>query len=96
MSTLSELLTNITQGADDDRAYILAAALNLYSESRRRLYGRVLFTPNDIRSLGQITSLLLLDTEVDTPLAPARSRELTTEEEKGLLEGLERKVERRT
>lgn len=92
MSNLSDLLTKITEGADGDRAYILAAAFNLYNESRRRLFGRVLFTPNDVKALGQIINLLLLDTEVDAPLAPTRSRGLTVEEEKSLLEGVTKQI----
>ena len=54
-----------------DSLYIIACAVNLYSECLRRRAGRVLYGPNDIQKLFEMAKMLLdiQDPGVRPPLA---------------------------
>lgn len=83
--TLLELIRTYNTGHEDDIAYTIAGAINLYAEARRRLHGRVLFTPNDVRAIFTMIEVLITDTKVDDPLPDSRPRELSTEESEELM-----------
>lgn len=87
--SLMDIIKSVNRGADDDVAYVIAVAINAYNESRRRLHGRVLYTPNDVKALLNIVDTLIRDTPINAPLTPPRAYELTIEERDKLLNSLE-------
>lgn len=53
-ATITDLLRGVNDNPDDEnKAYILAATFNLYSEAIRRLHGRVLLHPRRHPSYSQ-------------------------------------------
>ena len=87
--TIREILSNVTQAEDDDIAFIIAAAINLYSESQRRLNKKVLFGVNDVRKLISVINLLIAQPEPEPDLKRTRPLKLTQEEEDNVISGLE-------
>ena len=94
--TLMQMLATLNSGNEDDIAFIAAAAHNLYNEANRRLRGKVLLSPMDVKALSQILDILLTD-RYDGPEAfePAKSRpfKLTDEESDHLLKAISNKTE---
>jgi len=89
---ISQILASLTAAEDTDASFIIAAAINLYIEARRRMEGRVLLSSTDIKPLFDLCSSLLATTaKPDLP----RSRKLTEEESAGVLEAVESKIGRR-
>ncbi len=91
--SISQMLATLNTGSDDDIAYIAAACYNLYAEANRRLRGRVLFGPADIKALNQILDILLTDREVEPIPKAGRAFKLNDEEAEKLLEGIRRDKE---
>lgn len=87
--SLLEMIKTLNAASEDDIAFVTAAALNLYSESRRRIHGRILYTPADIRAIFAMIDTLLTDRSVDQFIATGRPRKLTSDEEKNLLNAIE-------
>lgn len=86
-SSIRSILATLTADDDESEAFLMAAAFNLYAEAMRRVRGRALLGPSDIRNVFSICQLLL---QKDPPaqvqtFAHARSRELTEEEKAHLL-----------
>lgn len=79
--SIHEMLHNVSHAENQDTAYLVAAAINLYSEAIRRRVGRVLYGPNDVKAMLTICEIILTveDTQYQTQ-APARPQELTEEE----------------
>jgi len=86
--SIAQMLATLNTGSDDDIAYIAAATYNLYAEANRRLRGRVLFGPSDIKALNEILDILLTDRQSDPIPKAARSFKLSDEEAEKLLEGI--------
>lgn len=99
-NSIRPLLERLAQGQSDEESYIIAASINLYIESLRRVDGRILLTPKDIPSLFHIVDLLLNPPKsLSFEGAQARSAEsvlrsrVPSEEEKiGLLNAVDRAV----
>lgn len=93
--SIQEVIKSLSASEEDDTAFIVAGAINLYSESMRRRVGRILYGPEDVRGLFGILSVLLSTSEnaVKNDLAkvtsPARRKPSETETEV-ILKGLER------
>lgn len=50
--TITDLLKGVNDNQDDEnKAYLLAATFNLYTEAMRRFHGRILLGPGDIRAI---------------------------------------------
>lgn len=92
--SLLDILKTLNSGAEDDVAYVIAGAFNLYAESRRRLFNQVLLTPNDIKAVLSVVDLMLTDRSQENNFAPSRSRKLSSTEEKTLLEAVEEEARR--
>jgi len=93
--SIHEILNTLNTAEDSDQAFIIAAAFNLYSESLRRISGRVLLGPDDIKPLlAMIQDLLIVKTS-DGNYASPRARKPSPEEEQTLLQVVETKVGRR-
>lgn len=86
---LMQILCTLNTAKIDDVAFITAAAMNLYAESMRRINGRVLLGPNDTKAMFGIIDVLLTDRQVDAAYTPNRSKRLTPDEEKSLLNVVE-------
>lgn len=69
--SLAEVLTTISARTDEDTAFLLAASINLYSESIRRREGRILYTPEDIRRLLGIWDAVTAEVERETDYKPS-------------------------
>lgn len=94
--SISQMLATLNTGSDDDIAYIAAACYNLYAEANRRLRGRILLGPSDIKAMHQILDILLTDREPEAILKAPRAFKLSPEEEDTLLDGiLSRDTDRR-
>lgn len=85
--TITDLLKGVNDNQDDEnKAYLLAATFNLYTEAMRRFHGRILLGPGDIRAI-----LDMAYTMIVTPPKPVKEvpkveeRELTTIEEDQLM-----------
>lgn len=83
--SISPILDALRQERTDEERFIIACAINLYIESLRTISGRLLLRHYDIeplfRMIGELTNPLA---EVDPP--PARSRALSDEEKKTILD----------
>lgn len=79
MTSIIETLHALDAASAHDDAYILAAAINIYSESIRRREGRILYGPVDVQALFTIMSTLI----EPKPQAyqPSRRKAQPTEEE---------------
>ncbi len=94
--SISQMLATLNTGSDDDIAYIAAACYNLYAEANRRLRGRVLFGPADIKAMNQILDILLTDREPEAMTKQGRAFKLSDKEAEKLLEGIsKRETDRR-
>jgi hypothetical protein len=91
--SIREILSSIQSTEDKDQAFIVAATINLYSEANRRLHGRVLFSPSDVRNVLSILQILFEEPPIEAPNLEGRSRELTPEEAAKVMAGIERAVE---
>ena len=95
--SMMQMLATLNSGSEDDIAYIVAAAHNLYNEANRRLRGRVLLTPQDIKALSTVLDLILTD-RYDGPesFKPSEARpfKLTEDEESLLLKAMEQNKEK--
>lgn len=79
----------------ENEAYIYAATHNLYGEVMRRIHGRVLMRPSDIKAVYQILDILY--TNANLPIeVTGRDHKLTEDEEKKLLEAMTDKPEETT
>lgn len=58
-SMISEILQSLANREEADAAFILAATINLYSESIRRRAGRILYGPEDAKELLRMVNVLL-------------------------------------
>jgi len=73
-----------------DNHFIIAMAINMYSEALRRVSGRLLFNPSDVPRLFNICETLLTRHETDLPIkSNGRSKQMTKEEEDALLKAIE-------
>lgn len=88
--TITDLLRGLDQTDDGNKTYILAASFNLYLEAMRRIHGRVLLHPGDIRAvLDMAYTMVVNPPTMDRPYAvEARDRELTSVEEESLLNAI--------
>lgn len=93
--TITQMLATLNSGSEDDITYIIAATYNLYAEANRRLRGRVLFGPNDIKALHSIIDTLLTERENDPIPAKGRPFKLSDKESDSLLTALEEKIRER-
>ena len=92
---IREVLSNISTAENDDVAFIVAAAINLYSESQRRLNRKVLFGVTDVYKLLSLISILTLVPEPEPDLKRTRSIKLSPEEEADLMTNAEERGARR-
>lgn len=84
--SITETLRSLESASEDDAAYIIAAALNVYSESIRRRSGRILYGPGDIKNLLSILSMLLAPPELaDQGYHPASRSAEPSDLEKSML-----------
>jgi len=83
--SISDLLSSIQAAEDDDSLFIVAAAINLYSEAMRRKTGRILYTVEDVKALGAMCGVLLTHPE-PAPIKPTRPVKPTAEEAQAILE----------
>jgi hypothetical protein len=59
MTTITDALIALDQAMEGDEAFLLAGAVNLYSEAIRSRQGRVLYGPADVRALLGICKTLI-------------------------------------
>lgn len=85
--TITDLLRGIDDNSDADKGYILAASFNLYLEAMRRVHGRVLLHPGDIRAVFDMAYTMLVKppAKEEQFVPQARDRELTVVEQDQLL-----------
>lgn len=94
MSDLPKSITDLLRGIDDaddsNKGFILAASFNLYLEAMRRVHGRVLLHPGDIRAVFDMAyTMLVKPPENVKQFVPiSRDRELTQSEENSLLNAI--------
>jgi len=90
--SLKSMLENLTPVADEgNRAYICATVLNLYVECNRRIHNRNLLTPGDFIAVMKIIDILFGPLK-EPSLSEQNPGKLTAEQEKGLLEVLEKQI----
>lgn len=89
--SISDVLAELAKSEDTDTTYVIAAAINLYSETMRRKQARVLYGPADARRLLELCSLLLNPPPVEQ-LGPARGNRLDPQETATVLAGVEAAV----
>lgn len=95
-SSIRSILASITADDDENAAFIIAAAFNLYQEAIRKVQGRILLGPQDIRNVLSICAILLREQPpAEQASASGRARELTDGEKKSLL-AVEQAIERRS
>lgn len=73
----------------EDKAFLTAAAINLYLESLRRGASRVLLTPLDIDTLYELIDIITNPIQATPVIDTARSRQLTDTERETVLTGIE-------
>ena len=73
---LSELLHAVDTAHDLDQAYIIAGAMNLYTESIRRRASRSLLGPEDVFSLFSIIRTLLTAGDLEQQVREVAKRNL--------------------
>jgi hypothetical protein len=93
-SSIRSILASLQAGDDENVAFLIAAAFNLYHEAIRKVQGRILLGPTDIRNVLSICSILLSEQPpAEKASAAGRARELSEEEKAQLLaveEGMRR------
>lgn len=95
-SSIRSILANLTADDDENAAFLIAAAFNLYQEAIRKVQGRILLGPQDVRNVLQICAILLAEQPpVEQASASGRARELSESEKKSLL-AVEQAIERRS
>lgn len=58
-TSIVALIRNITNAEEADVAFAVAATINLYIETTRRVHGRVLLEPNDVTNIFQMVDTML-------------------------------------
>ena len=88
--TITDLLRGLDGTDDDNKTYILAASFNLYLEAMRRIHGRILLHPGDIRAVLDMAYTMIVNPPLveDTFVPKPRDRELTTTEKEDLLQAV--------
>ena len=72
--TIAQILSTISQAEAKDETFLVAAAINLYSESIRRRAGRILYGPADVTALTAIITTLLKAAEIEQTYEPPTDR----------------------
>ena len=92
--TITDLLQGLDGTDDDNKTYILAASFNLYLEAMRRIHGRILLHPGDIRAVLDMAYTMIVNPPIveNTFIPKARDRELTTTEQGDLLNAVASEV----
>ena len=90
--SIADVLSELAKSEDTDTAFIIAATINLYTETMRRKQGRALYSPADARRLLEICALFLNPPPTEE-LKPARGNRLDPEEQATVLSGMEAAVE---
>lgn len=91
MSELPKSITDLLKGVndspdDENKAYILAATFNLYTEAMRRFHGRILLGPGDIRAILDMAHTMIVTPPKAVKEVPIlENRELTTAEAEQVL-----------
>lgn len=93
--SIRSILNDLETGEESDCAFIVAAGINLYQESLRRISGRTLMGPDDIKPLFEMIQNLLIVKTIDGTFAAKRVTRPSEEEEQTLLQVVETKVGRR-
>lgn len=94
--TITDLLKGVNDNPDDEnKAYLLAATFNLYSEAMRRMHGRVLLNAGDVRAILDMAYTMIVQppkAKIETP--KIEERELTIVEQDQVLKAItpERRV----
>lgn len=90
-TSLKDILKGIDIREDTDIAFVVAASINMYLETMRRIHGRMLLGPQDAVNLFYMIDMLLSPTPAPSPSEPksVRTRELTEEESQQLLKAIE-------
>lgn len=86
--TIKEILLELNSAENDNIAFIFAAALNLYTENLRRVHGRVIWTPFDVKSFLSILDVMFREKGPEAQVEAKRQRKLTVEEEAALLSSM--------
>jgi len=92
-SQVRDTLVGISTG-DEHMSFITAATINLYGEALRRIHGRVLFGPSDVRAIAAIVNILFEHSTAEPEVPTIRTRELTEDERNGVLQGVTAAVEK--
>lgn len=93
--SIMEYVKSLNLADEDSISFIVAGTFNLYAESRRRIHGEMLMTPNDIKAIFQIVDLLLTQRDMQNNLPQGRSRKLSEEENANLLGAVQADISRR-
>lgn len=82
-STITDLLKEVNDNQDDEnKAYLLAATFNLYSEAMRRFHGRILLGPADIRAILEMAhTMIVVPPQFKLASPKPEERTLTVSEE---------------
>lgn len=84
--SMTELLRDLDGNEDKDIEFVLAATINLYAEALRRVHGRVLLAPNDVRRILDMAHAMLMQAgDVATFTQTGRDRQLSDAEKAELL-----------
>lgn len=84
--TITDTLRSLETAEDDDAGFLIAATINLYSESIRRRAGRVIWGPGDVKNLLSICKTLLAPPELgDQDYRPAKTRPEPNDVEKEMI-----------
>lgn len=86
-NSILDILKSINSAEEGDIAYITAATLNLYTETNRRLFGRVILTPGDAKAIMTILDILLTEQRIEQSFKPSRITP-TEAEANALLQGV--------
>ena len=89
--SIADVLSELAKSEDTDTAFIIAATINLYTETMRRKQGRALYSPADARRLLEICALFLNPPPTEE-LKPARGNRLDPEETAHVLAGMETSI----
>lgn len=88
--SITDIIKSLNTAEESDNLFIVAAAINLYNESHRRIRGQVLYGPDNVKALlGIIEHLLAAQAQSQIEFAPKRNRKLTEDEEARLLKAVE-------
>ena len=93
--SIVELIRNVTNAAEADVSFAVAATLNLYQEILRRVHGRVLLKPEDVQNVLKIVDMMLSADITQEYTHTGRKREPDEKELEQVLEGKTEEVKRR-